>query len=106
MSGMIYFYRSDIVKHIGWFAFSLVLATSSVLAADASERKFIREGMSEGDVLMKIGKPDSESTDTGGGANVTVKRWIYMPTTGDQQTMTTVVLKNGKVAEVNRQVSH
>lgn len=61
--------------------------------------------MTEGEVLMKIGKPDSESIDTGGGAAVTVKRWIYFPTPGDQQTMTTIVLRDGKVIEVTRTVS-
>ena len=61
--------------------------------------------MSEGEVLMKIGKPDSESVDTGGGATVAVKRWIYLPTAGDQQTLTTVVLRDGKVIEVTRKVS-
>ena len=86
-------------------AILLVFSVSAALAGDASERKFIREGMSEGEVLMKIGKPDSESVDTGGGATVTVKRWIYLPASGDQQTMTTVVLTNGKVTEVTRQIS-
>jgi len=62
--------------------------------------------MSEGEVLMKIGKPDSESVDSGGGATVTVRRWIYLPASGDQQTTTTIVLRNGKVIEVTRQVSH
>ena len=85
---------------------SLLALTSPVNAADLSERKFIREGMSEGEVLMKIGKPDSESVDSGGGATVTVRRWIYLPASGDQQTTTTIVLRNGKVIEVTRQVSH
>ena len=76
-----------------------------VLAADAGDRKFIRDGMTEGEVLLKIGKADSQSEDTGGGAKMTVKRWIYLPTARDPQTMTTVVLKNGKVDEVTRQVS-
>jgi hypothetical protein len=82
----------------------LWLWVSSALAADAAERKFIREGMSEGEVLVKIGKPDSESVDSGGGAAVTVKRWIYLPTPADQQTMTTIVLRNGKVIDVDRKV--
>jgi len=93
------------MRPIACVALFLVFSISSAFAADASERKHIREGMSEGEVLMKIGKPDSESVDTGGGATVTIKRWIYLPTSGDQQTMTTVVLKSGKVIEVNRQVS-
>jgi hypothetical protein len=57
-------------------------------------------------VLLKIGKPDSESIDTGGGAQVIVKRWIYLPAADDQQTMTTIVLENGKVSHVIRQVSY
>ena len=84
----------------------LSFSVSLALAADPAERKFIREGMSEGEVLMKIGKPDSESTDTGGGASTTVKRWIYFPVPGDQQTMTTIVIRNGSVVEVSRKVSY
>jgi hypothetical protein len=40
----------------------LGLVSTLVVAADAAHRKFIREGMSEGEVVMKIGRPDSEST--------------------------------------------
>jgi hypothetical protein len=93
------------VKRTRWIIMLVMLAASSAFAADAGERKFIREGMSEGDVLMKIGKPDSQSEDTGGGAKVTIKRWIYMPTYGDGQTITTVVLEKGQVKEVTRQMS-
>lgn len=80
------------------------LGTSSAYAAD-TDRKFIREGMSEGEVLMKIGRPDSESNDSGGGSKIVVKRWIYFPTPGDPQTLTTVVIRDGKVTEVSRQMS-
>jgi hypothetical protein len=83
----------------------LVFVASAALAADAAERKFIREGMSEGEVMMKIGRPDGESTDTGGGAKVTIKRWMYFPTYGDPQTVTTLTIRDGKVIEVSRQVS-
>jgi hypothetical protein len=61
--------------------------------------------MSEGEVLMKIGKADSANDDTGGGAKVTEKRWIYLPARGDDRTMTTVVLRNGKVTSVERKVT-
>ena len=81
------------------------LFASLVLAADTSDRKFIREGMSEGEVLMKIGRPDSETVDTGGGSKVTVKRWIYFPAYGDSQTLTTLTIREGRVVEVSRQVS-
>jgi Protein of unknown function (DUF2845) len=83
----------------------LCFAGSTAIAADAGDRKFIREGMSEGEVMMKIGKPDSESVDSGGGAKVTVKRWMYFPTSGDPQTITTITIREGRVTEVSRQVS-
>jgi hypothetical protein len=83
----------------------LLLVASPVLAADASDRKFIREGMSEGEVLMKIGKPDYDSVDSGGGASVSVRRWVYLPTSGDPQTITTLVIRNGRVEEVKREVA-
>jgi len=85
---------------------ALCLAVSAVaLAANAGERRFITSGMSEGEVLMKIGAPDSRSEDSGGGAKVVVQRWIYLPTAGDPQTITTIVMKAGKVEEVQRQVA-
>lgn len=83
----------------------LCFATAASAWAGADERKFIREGMTEGEVMMKIGRPDAESTDSGGGAKVSVKRWIYMPAQGDPQTMTTIVIRDGKVVEVSRQIS-
>jgi len=85
---------------------ALCLAVSAIaFAANAGDRRFITTGMSEGEVLMKIGTPDSKSEDSGGGAKVTVQRWIYMPTAGDSQTITTIVMKNGKVEQVDRQVA-
>jgi hypothetical protein len=83
----------------------LFFLASSTFAADASERRFIRDGMSEGEVVMKVGRPDSESVDTGGGAKVTVKRWMYFPAPGDPQTVTTLTIREGKVVEVSRQFS-
>jgi hypothetical protein len=89
----------------GLYALLFLAAASSAFAADIGERRFIREGMSEGEVLLKIGKPDMTSEDTGGGAQVTRKRWIYLPASGDSQTLTTVVLEKGKVVEVSREIS-
>jgi hypothetical protein len=83
---------------LGWVA-------TLAVAADAADRKFIREGMSEGEVVMKIGRPDSESTDSGGGSQIAVKRWVYFPARGDSQTITTLTIREGKVVEVDRQVS-
>jgi hypothetical protein len=85
---------------------ALCLAVSTIaLAADAGDRRFISTGMSEGEVLMKIGKPDSVSEDSGGGAKESIKRWVYFPTTGDSQTITTIVMKQGKVEKVERQIA-
>jgi len=83
----------------------LTFVALAALAADVGERRFLQDGMSEGQVLMKIGKPDSESEDSGGGAKVREKTWIYFPAPGDAQTMTTVVIREGKVIRVTRTVS-
>ena len=83
----------------------LLLLASAAFAASAKERRFICKGMTEGEILDKIGKPDSESIESGGGATETVKTWIYLPVPDDPQTITTVVLKNGKVIEVTRKIS-
>jgi len=81
------------------------LSASFAYAGDASERRFISKGMSEGEVLAKLGRPDHESLDSGGGAAETVKRWIYFPASGDEQTTTTVVLKSGEVIKVDREIT-
>lgn len=84
---------------------ALFLLASSAFAANASDRRFIHDGMSEGEIVMKIGRPDSESVDTGGAAKVTVKRWISFPAPGDPQTVTTLTIRDGKVVEVDRQIA-
>ncbi len=85
--------------------FCLGFAATCALAADASERRFIHDGMSEGEVLMKIGRPDSESEDSGGGAKVKEKSWIYFPAPGDSQTITTLTMREGKVVHVSRKTT-
>src|SRR3974390_1039815 len=80
----------------------LLILVTPAFGADVGERKFIRQGMSEGEVFLRIGKPDSESADTGHDSTFVIKRWIYLPARGDSQTITTVVLQQGKVIEVER----
>lgn len=70
----------------------------SAFAGDASERKFIRSGMSEAEVLAKLGQPDM----TVGGKNGKPARWTYMPAPGDPETITSVTLTKGTVTEVDR----
>ncbi|HMN76965.1 MAG TPA: hypothetical protein PKC97_12925 [Burkholderiaceae bacterium] len=76
-----------------------------VLAADASERKFIGKGMTESEVLVRIGKPDNESEISGGGAKIVEKVWTYFPHDDDKQTMTTITIKSGRVVAVERTIS-
>jgi hypothetical protein len=70
----------------------------SALAGDAAERKFLRTGMTEGEVLAKLGQPDM----TVGSKNAVTVRWTYMPAAGDPETITSVTLTKGKVTDIER----
>ena len=83
----------------------LLTLASSTWAADAAERKFIKEGMSEGEVVLKIGEPDQESPVSGPEARIVVKRWTYYPTADDPQTITVLTLRGGVVSFVERTIS-
>jgi hypothetical protein len=66
------------------------------VAGDAAERKHVREGMSEGEVLARLGSPDLA---TKGGRRM---RWTFLPAPGDPQTMTLVRFEDGRVVGVER----
>lgn len=88
-------------------AATLSICASGAIAseADASERKFIREGMHESEVILKIGKPDLETfirTDKG---RPEEKAWSYFPHYKDSQTLTIITLRGGVVASVERKIS-
>ena len=70
----------------------------SAMAGDASERKFIRTGMTEAEVLAKLGQPDM----TVGGKNGNPARWTYMPAPGDPEMITSLTLTKGTVTAVDR----
>jgi len=70
----------------------------SAQAGDASERKFLRTGMTDGEVLAKLGPADM----TTGAKNGTTVRWTYMPAPGDAETITSVTLSKGRVTEIER----
>jgi len=57
-----------------------------------------RTGMSEAEVLAKLGHPDM----TVGGKNGNPARWTYMPAPGDPETITSLTLSKGTVTEVDR----
>ena len=64
---------------------------------DAAQRRYVREGMTEGEVLARLGSPDLASGK--GGRKV---RWTFLPAPGDPQTMTTIGFEDGRVASVER----
>jgi hypothetical protein len=69
-------------------------------AAKAAERRFIRDGMGSGDVLKRIGEPDSRSL-----AGLQ-ECWYYAATRLDPQTNTTICFDlSGSVFNVDRRVA-
>jgi hypothetical protein len=69
-------------------------------AGNPAERKFIQAGMSEAEVMLKVGRPDVEMK----GRGKESRQWSYMPTAGDADTLTTVTFAGGKVTRVERKV--
>jgi len=67
---------------------------------DASERMHLRTGMSESEVLAKLGAPDM----TVGAKNAPSPRWTYMPAPGDPETITTLMFTKGVLVDIERKV--
>ncbi len=84
---------------------SLSLVSALVWAADAAERGFIRKGMKEGEVVLKIGKPDHETFIRNVKGLPEEKTWTYFPHTNDPQTLTLLTLKAGVVEAVERKIA-
>jgi hypothetical protein len=82
----------------------LALSSLSAAAVDARERGFIREGMAEGEVLYRIGKPDHEAFIRNVRGQPEEKAWTYFPHSRDPQTLTVVTFKSGIVAKVERKI--
>ena len=83
----------------------LALAAACAQAADARDRGFLREGMAEGEVLLKIGKPDHEAFVRDSKGMPEEKTWTYFPHYRDPQTMTIVTFRAGVVANVERKIA-
>lgn len=71
----------------------------SRIAGDAALRRHVREGMTEGEVLARLGTPDLASPKGGRKG-----RWTYLPAAGDPQTITLVRFEDGAVVAVERRV--
>ena len=67
---------------------------------NAAERKFLAPGISEGEVVARIGRPDMSS----GGNGRKVMRWTYMPVPEDPGTLTTLTFEFGRLVEVERKL--
>jgi len=69
----------------------------------AAERRFIRTGMSEVEVIRRIGKPEVNAS-AGRRQGKDGKHWSYLPAAGDPDTITTLTIVGGLVANVERKV--
>ncbi len=69
-------------------------------AAGAAERKHIQIGMSEAEVLARLGHPDM----TAGGRIGAGARWTYLPAPADPETTTTLTFAKGTVTTIDRKV--
>jgi hypothetical protein len=74
-----------------------------ISSGKASERRFIRTGMSEAEVLRRIGKPEVDGH-VGRKQGKDGKHWSYLPSAGDPDTITTLTIVGGQVANVERKV--
>ena len=68
---------------------------------DAAERRFVRRGMTDGEVLARLGQPDVTSR----GPKDKAARWTYLPAARDPETITTIHFASGVVTEVERKVA-
>jgi hypothetical protein len=64
------------------------------------DRRYIRVGMTQAEVVARIGKPDIDAHGQRGKG----QRWSYLPRGSDPNTITTVTLVDGRVSDVERKV--
>lgn len=74
----------------------------AVAPGKTAERRFLHAGMSEAEVLAKIGAPDIRS---GGSSRKSGARWSYLPADGDPGMITTLHFQAGQVTQIDRQPS-
>ena len=86
-------------------AAALASMSAAAWAADAAERGFIRKGMAEGEVVLRIGKPDHQAYVRNVKGEPEEKVWSYFPHARDAQTLTLITLKAGVVERVERKIS-
>lgn len=75
------------------------LAQSDTRGMDFDVYIRLQNGMSEGELLLRAGKPDSESVENI--RNDIVKSYYYFPTTSNPW-ITTITLRGGKIVNIER----
>ena len=68
--------------------------------ANATERAHLRVGMTEAEVLARVGSPDV----TVGSKGTPSPRWTYMPAPGDPETTTMLQFSKGVLVDIDRKV--
>jgi hypothetical protein len=76
-----------------------VKAKPAAAGRDDAQRKFVHSGMSEAEVRALLGSPDVTS-----GNGHKTKRWQYMPSPGDPDTITAMTFVDGVVTTVERRI--
>jgi hypothetical protein len=72
----------------------------NTIAGNAAERMHLRLGMSESEVLARLGPPEM----TIGAKNAPSPRWTYLPAPGDPETTTTLMFTKGVLVDIERKV--
>lgn len=67
---------------------------------DPAERRHAHTGMSEGEVMARLGRPDVTASGGRKGKN----RWTYLPAPGDPDTVTTLYMDHGAVVDIERKL--
>ena len=73
--------------------------TEAPRPGNAAERRHLRTGMSEGEVLSRLGPPDLTS-----GKGRRLVRWTWLPVPGDPDTLTVVLFDTGRIVEIERTI--
>jgi hypothetical protein len=78
----------------------VVVPVRARTSGDVAERRFIRVGMTATEVVARIGRPDMSAREKRG----TGSRWSYLPRAGDPGMITTLIIVDGRVADVERKL--
>jgi hypothetical protein len=76
-------------------------------ARQVDERRFVSSGMTDIDVLTRLGAPDRILHSGSSGpsrARSASARWLYLPAPGDSDTITAIAIDRGVVVDVERRM--